>query len=214
MKTPIEFYFDFSSPYGYFASEKIDDMGARHGRAVNWHPVLLGVVFKQTGAIPLTQIPVKGNYSLRDFARTARHMGVPFNMPPTFPIPSQAPARVMLWIAGDRGTAGGPPQDEATPRALAAKAFARTAYRAYFVDGVDISKPEAAADIAGQLGHDRNAALAAIDDPVWKNALKTEVEQAIAAGVFGSPFIVVDGEPFWGADRLSMAEEWLKTGGW
>ena len=200
MKTPIEFYFDFSSPYGYFASEKIDDMGARHGRAVNWHPVLLGVVFKQTGAIPLTQIPVKGDYSLRDFARTARHMGVPFRMPTAFPIPSQAPARVMLWIG--------------STNPLAAKAYAQAAYRAYFVDGVDISKPDAAADIAARLGHDRSAALAAIDDPQWKSALKTEVDQALAQGVFGSPFMVIDGEPFWGSDRLSMAEEWLKTGGW
>ena len=200
MKTPIEFYFDFSSPYGYFAAEKIDDMGARHGRAVNWHPVLLGVVFKQTGAVPLTQVPVKGAYSLRDFARTARHLGIPFNMPPTFPIPSQAPARIMLWIS--------------TQNQVAGKAYARAVYRAFFVDGVDISKPENAADIAAELGHDRTAALAAVDDPTFKNALKTEVEQAVTAGVFGSPFIVIDGEPFWGSDRMSMAEEWLKTGGW
>ena len=200
MKTPIEFYFDFSSPYGYFAAEKIDDMGARHGRAVNWHPVLLGVVFKQTGAVPLTQVPVKGAYSLRDFARTARHMGIPFTMPPTFPIPSQAPARIMLWISAQNQLAG--------------KAYARAAYRAFFVDGVDISKPENAADIAAELGHDRTAALAAVDDSTYKNALKSEVEQAVTAGVFGSPFIVIDGEPFWGSDRMSMAEEWLKTGGW
>ena len=214
MKNPIEFYFDFSSPYGYFAAEKIDDMGARHGRAVNWHPVLLGVVFKQTGAIPLTQVPVKGDYSRRDFSRMARHMGIPFKMPAVFPIPSQAPARVMLWIGGDTRAGSPGHQDSSAAGALAAKAYAQAAYRAFFVDGVDISKPDAAADIAAQLGHDRNAALAAIDDPQWKTALKTEVEQAVAAGVFGSPFIVIDGEPFWGSDRLSMAEEWLKTGGW
>ena len=214
MKTPIEFYFDFSSPYGYFASEKIDDMGARHGRAVNWHPVLLGVVFKQTGAIPLTQVPVKGPYALRDFARTARHMGIPFNMPATFPSPSQAPARIMLWIGSQTRAGGADEQSASGASQLAAKAYARAAYRAFFVDGVDISKPENAADIAAGLGHDRDAALAAVDDPTIKNALKTEVEQALTAGVFGSPFIVVDGEPFWGSDRMSMAEAWLKTGGW
>ena len=214
LKTPIEFYFDFSSPYGYFASERIDDMGARHGRAVNWHPVLLGVVFKQTGAIPLTQVPVKGSYSLRDFARTARLMGIAFEMPSTFPIPSQAPARVMLWIGNDTGAGSSGDQQSSAARPLAGKAYAKAAYRAFFVDGVDISKPDAAADVAASLGHDRAAALAAIDDPVWKGVLKTEVEQAVAAGVFGSPFIVIDGEPFWGSDRLTMAEEWLKTGGW
>lgn len=214
MKSPIEFYFDFSSPYGYFASEKIDDMGARHGRAVNWHPVLLGVVFKQTGAIPLTQIPVKGDYSLRDFDRTARHLKIPFKMPATFPIPSQAPARIMLWISSGTRAGGSDDPTFLASSALAGKAYAQAAYRAFFVDGVDISKPEAAADIAAGLGHDRDAALAAVDDPTWKSALKTGVEQAVAAGVFGSPFIVIDGEPFWGCDRLSMAEEWLKTGGW
>ena len=69
---PIDFYFDFSSPYGYFASQKIEALAEKHGRTVDWHPMLLGVVFKQTGAAPLTEIPVKGPYSKRDFARSAR----------------------------------------------------------------------------------------------------------------------------------------------
>ena len=200
MTKPIEFYFDFSSPYGYFASERIDALAARYNRAVNWHPVLLGVVFKQTGMAPLTQVPLKGDYSTRDFARTARLMKIPFVMPPVFPISSQAPARVMLWIAGRN--------------AEAAKAYAKVAYRAYFVEGSDISRPDTAAALAAGLGHDRDAAAAAIEDPQCKAALKSEVEQAIAHGVFGSPFIIVDGEPFWGADRLAMVEEWLGTGGW
>ena len=70
--TPIDFYFDFSSPYGYLAAERIEALAAKHGRTVDWHPMLLGVVFKQTGAQPLTQVPVKGPYSRRDFARSAR----------------------------------------------------------------------------------------------------------------------------------------------
>lgn len=200
MSKPIEFYFDFSSPYGYLAAEQIDALAARYNREVNWHPVLLGVVFKQTGMAPLTQIPIKGDYSKRDFARTARMMKIPFAMPPVFPIASQAPARVMLWIGSQS--------------AEAAKAYAKAAYRGYFVEGLDISRPENAAALAAGLGHDRDAAAAAIEDPRFKGALKSEVEQAIANGVFGSPYIIIDGEPFWGADRLPMVEEWLKTGGW
>ena len=200
MPGEMDFYFDFSSPYGYLASERVDAMAARHGRTVNWHPILLGVVFKQTGMQPLTQIPIKGTYAERDFSRTARMLKIPFAMPQVFPIASQAPARVMLWIASRNPEA--------------AKAYARVAYRAFFVDGFNISEPATAAALAAGLGHDRAAALAAIDDPEFKNALRSEVEQAVARGVFGSPFVIVDNEPFWGVDRLSMVEEWLKTGGW
>lgn len=198
-KPPIDFYFDFSSPYGYLASEKIDALAARHGRTVAWHPILLGVVFKQTGAQPLTQVPVKGPYSQRDFARSARYFGVPFAMPPVFPIAGQAPSRITLWAARQDAAAG--------VRA------ARALYRAFFVDGRDISQPDVAAQVAGEAGFDAAAARAAIDDPAIKDALKSEVEKAIAAGVFGSPFFIVDGEPFWGSDRFEQIERWLAQGG-
>jgi len=89
MAAPIDFYFDFSSPYGYLASQKIEALAAKYGRTVEWHPVLLGVVFKETGASPLTMVPLKGEYSRRDFERSARFHGIAgFRMPPKFPIPS------------------------------------------------------------------------------------------------------------------------------
>ncbi|MEP7329929.1 MAG: DsbA family protein, partial [Betaproteobacteria bacterium] len=69
---PIDFYFDFSSPYGYIAAQKIEALAARHGRTVNWHPILLGVIFRTTGGAPLPQLPMKGPYSVHDFARSAR----------------------------------------------------------------------------------------------------------------------------------------------
>jgi 2-hydroxychromene-2-carboxylate isomerase len=199
MPNPVEFYFDFSSPYGYLGAQKIDALAAKHGRSVDWHPMLLGVVFKQTGAAPLTQIPVKGPYSQHDFARSARFHGVEFNMPPVFPIAGQAPSRVMLWAKKQDPAAG----------ARLAKAL----YRAFFVEGRDISKPDEAAKVAGENGFDAAAARAAVDDPAIKDALKAEVDKAIAAGVFGSPFVVVDGEPFWGADRFDQIDRWLAQGG-
>ena len=76
MAAPIDFYFDFSSPYGYLAAQKIDALAAKHGRTVDWHPLLLGVVFKETGMAPLTMVPLKGEYSKRDFARSARFHGI------------------------------------------------------------------------------------------------------------------------------------------
>jgi 2-hydroxychromene-2-carboxylate isomerase len=78
---------------------------------------------------------------------------------------------------------------------------------------VDISSPELAASVAGREGVDAAAARAAIDDPAIKDLLKREVDQAIARGVFGSPFMVVDGEPFWGLDRFDQVDRWLATGG-
>ncbi|HSQ80529.1 MAG TPA: 2-hydroxychromene-2-carboxylate isomerase [Casimicrobiaceae bacterium] len=198
MNTPIVFHFDFSSPYGYIASERIETLAARHGRSVDWRPMLLGAVFKIAGTAPLTSVPLKGDYSRRDIARSARFHGVPFQMPPRFPIATQAPARIVVW---QRGLDAG-----ATPRLV--KAF----YRAYFVDGRDISDPEVAAEVAAETGIDRAAARAAIDDPAVKDALRRDVDAAIVAGVFGSPYIVVDGEPFWGADRFDQIDRWLERG--
>jgi 2-hydroxychromene-2-carboxylate isomerase len=201
MSASIDFYFDFSSPYGYLASEKIEALAARHGRSVDWHPIMLGVIFKQTGAAPLTMIPLKGDYSRRDMARSARLHGVAtFRMPSKFPIPSQAPARIVLW--------------QKQRDAVLAVKVVHALYRAFFVDDVDISAPDIAVAVAEKCGIDPAAARAAIDDPDVKDALKQENEQAIARGVFGSPFIIVDGEPFWGMDRLDQVERWLATGGW
>ena len=93
MKAPIEFYFDFSSPYGFVASERIEVLAAKHGRDVDWRPVLLGVVFKQTGGVPLTQAPIKGDYSKHDMARSARLYGIHgFRLPSTFPTPADPQA--------------------------------------------------------------------------------------------------------------------------
>jgi 2-hydroxychromene-2-carboxylate isomerase len=200
MAAPIDFYFDFSSPYGYLAAQKIDALAAKHGRSVDWHPVLLGVVFKQTGMAPLTGIPLKGEYSKRDFARSARFHGIPeFRMPSRFPIASQAPARIVLWL-------------KARDPALAVR-VAMALFHAYFREDVDISDADAAVAIAVREGVDAATARAAIDDPAVKDALKREVEQAIGRGVFGSPFVIVDGEPFWGLDRFDQVERWLATGG-
>ncbi|HVF65012.1 MAG TPA: 2-hydroxychromene-2-carboxylate isomerase [Casimicrobiaceae bacterium] len=200
MAKPIDFYFDFSSPYGYLAAQKIDELAARHRRGVDWHPILLGVVFKETGAQPLTQVPLKGEYSKRDIARSARFHAIDaFRMPSRFPIPTQAAARIVLA------------QKNTDPDL--AKRVAGALYRAYFVDDRDISDPEIAADVAGEAGADRAAMRAAIDDAIVKEALKDENVRAIGAGVCGSPFFVVDGEPFWGLDRFPQLERWLEKNG-
>jgi 2-hydroxychromene-2-carboxylate isomerase len=200
MMAPIDFYFDFSSPYGYMASQKIDALAARHGRTVDWHPVLLGVIFKETGGAPLTMIPLKAGYSTRDFARSARFHGLPeFRMPSKFPIATQAAARIVLW-------------QKARDPASAIRMI-RAMFHAFFVDDLDISNPERVVAVAATTGVDAGAARAAIDDPAVKEMLRAETAAAMARGVFGSPFVIVDGEPFWGLDRFDQVERWLATGG-
>src|SRR5574342_287122 len=92
MSAPIEFYFDFSSPYGYLATTRIDAVAARFGREALWRPILLGVAFKVTGSQPLPSLPLKGDYAKRDMARFARLWNVPFRIPTKFPIATHAPA--------------------------------------------------------------------------------------------------------------------------
>ncbi len=200
MATPIDFYFDFSSPYGYFASTKIAALGAKYGREVVWHPFLLGAAMKITGGTPLPSVPLKGDYARRDFARSAKFYGVEYQLPSTFPIASQAPARAFYWL-----NARDPKQ---------AKALVAALYRAYFVEDINISNPDDTIAVCARFGLDADEVRAAINDPAIKELVKTEVDKAIARGAFGSPYIVIDDEAFWGADRLEQIEKWLASGGW
>ena len=200
MANPIQFYFDFASPYGYMAATKISALAAKHGRSVEWKPILLGVVFKVTGGVPLPSAPLKGDYSRRDMERSARLFKVPFRLPSKFPIASQSPSRVIYSLESQ----GRQRQEEVT----------LALYRAYMVDDRDISSPETTADVAESVGLDRQKVLEVIADPDMKEKLKVETEAAIARGVFGSPYIIVDGEPFWGFDRLEHVDRWLQSGGW
>src|SRR3546814_19591145 len=120
MPTPIDFYFDFSSPYGYLASEQIEALAARHGRTVAWRPILLGVVFQQTGGQPLLDIPLKGGYARHDLARSARLLGLPFQLPASFPFPSVAACRAFYWLHDQD-----PAQAVTLGRGLSREAFGR-----------------------------------------------------------------------------------------
>jgi 2-hydroxychromene-2-carboxylate isomerase len=196
MRPPIDFYFDFSSPYSYIASEWIEAVAARHGRAVSWHAILLGATFQAAELKSPVSHPLKREYSLRDFARSARFAGLPMEMPGKFPIPTQNAARIFWWL-----------HDGLSPDS--AVAWAHAGLRAYFTRGVDLSEPAQLRSLLVASSIDVAAAEAAYTDPVWKARLKGENDLAIANGVFGAPFFIVDGEPFWGNDRRTQLEAWL-----
>lgn len=201
MAAPIEFWFDLSSPYAYFAALEIDDLARRHSRDVHWRPFLLGFVFKLTGNAPLTDQPLKGDYCRRDWQRLARLSGVPFKLRDDFPIATQAPARMILAVERSEGAA-------------VAGQFARGLFEAMFADGIRIEDAQVAANFGADLGLEADFLFRAAGDPEMKSALRARCDEAERRGIFGAPWIVVDGEPFWGADRLPMVDRWLADGGW
>jgi 2-hydroxychromene-2-carboxylate isomerase len=189
MKAPIDFYFDFSSPYGYLASRKIEALAGKHGRTVKWRPMLLGAAFKATGAAPLPSIPLKGDYAKRDFLRSARFHDVQFRLPDPFPISTVAACRAFYSL-----------NTEADQVKLA-----KALFQAYFVDNVNIGEAENVLKVAGNIGLKPD-----VNDQAVKDKTRTAVDAALAKGVFGSPYIVIDGEPFWGVDRFDQIERWLR----
>src|SRR6476620_7869111 len=86
---PVDFYFDFSSPYSYIASEWIEALAARHARTVRWHAILLGATFQAAELKTPVAHPIKRDYTMLDFERSARFAGVPLAMPQPFPIATQ-----------------------------------------------------------------------------------------------------------------------------
>jgi len=197
---PIDFYFDFSSPYGYVASRLAADIERSTGRALRWRPVLLGAIFKTTGQAPLTEVPLKGDYSRRDFARTARLHKVEYRHPDPFPVGTVAACRAFYAL------------DAIDPQA--ARRLAEALFLAFFRDNRDISTASGVLAIAKEAHLDGEALARSIEDPAVKDRTRRAVEEAIAAGVFGSPYFIADGEPFWGVDRIPMLESWVRSGGW
>jgi 2-hydroxychromene-2-carboxylate isomerase len=133
-------------------------------------------------------------------ARSAKFHGVAYRFPTVFPISSVSPSRAFYWL------------DARDPKG--AGALAKALYRAYFVDDVDISSADNTVAVCAKFGLKPDEVRAGIADQAVKDRTRAEVEKAIARGAFGSPYVVVDGEPFWGSDRLEQIDKWLATGGW
>lgn len=197
---PIEFWFDFSSGYAYFAAQEIDALGARVGRPILWRPYMLGTAFKVTGMRGLSATPVKGGYARHDWQRAARKHGAPFVPPDDHPKIALPATRAFYWIEAHH-----PGQEQP---------FARQVFARYYSGTLDSSDPDAVAALAGSLGLDSGAMRQGLESLAIKDHARAISESAIARGIFGSPFFIIDEEPFWGWDRLPMLEEWARTGGW
>ena len=199
MTKPIDFYFDFSSPYAYLMARDLTHLAQRQGRDLVWRPILLGAIFKQTGRTPPIDGSARGEYLRHDIERTARRKGLRLNWPAEFPFSSVAAARAFYWL------------NRSSPKR--AKHLAAALMDAIWIEGRALNDPEVLNEVAGQLDVDIEAMNQAVENPEIKALLKQEMDHAMSQNVFGSPWVVVDGEPFWGNDRLDDIQHWLQTGG-
>jgi 2-hydroxychromene-2-carboxylate isomerase len=201
MAQPIGFYTDLLSPFGFLGAVGLQPIAARFGREIDWRPFLLGVTVMQVmGLPPVPETPLKGAYSLHDQPRCFRLMGLDYKPPPERAMQPLAPNRAITWVR------------ERDPKL--AVAFGIAVGRAHWTEGRNMSTPEALAEVGEGLGIPAAELIAATRDDEVKAGLKRHVDAAVARGVFGAPTFEVDGELFWGHDRLYMVERWLETGGW
>ncbi|MFA5123613.1 2-hydroxychromene-2-carboxylate isomerase [Zavarzinia sp.] len=197
MTAPIDFFFDFASPYAYCLADSLAEVAARHGRSLRWRPILLWAVLKQHGMPPPLEHEVKRRYVLADMARSARFFGKPeFRMPDPFPVSTHLPARLFHHLEAMQ-------PDAAVP-------FARAVLDAAFRRGAHLADAATIAALAGVCGVSPEVAAAGMTGDTAKEALRLANEAAAALGVWGSPFVVLDGDAFFGADRLPQIEARLE----
>lgn len=196
MSKNIEFYYDFSSPYTYIASERIEKIVLDSGATLEWKPFLLGGVFNEIGSTPAVQIDNKIKYLRQDTQHCANYYGIPFNYPDVFPLNS---------VRAMRGAFAAAEQDKIVE-------YSHLMFREYFVQGKDLSRPEILGESVAQIGIDTEWFLARIAEQDIKDMLRDETNNAIERGVFGAPTIFVDDKMYWGNDRLDFLDRYLKEG--
>ncbi|WP_428268079.1 2-hydroxychromene-2-carboxylate isomerase [Haliangium sp.] len=203
----VELFFDFSCPYAYLASTRIEALCAAAGAELTWRPMLLGGVFRSlwNGPEPMARMgPAKARHTELDMQRWAARWGVPLRRPAAHPMRTVRALRALLAV------------DERHWPALI-----HGVYRAYWQRGDDITDPGVVRAVLTEAGLGPESiarAMEAHDDPAIKEELRRRTEEAVSRGVFGAPTMFVHrddaGDPlmFWGQDRLHLVEAALA--GW
>ena len=193
----LDFYFDFSSPFGYLASTAVEAVAERNAAQVNWRPILLGALFRQIGTplVPIATVSeAKRAYILKDMSRWAEHRGVPLNFPTRFPLRTVKPLRMVLAAPA-----------EARP------GLVHRVMRACWVEDRDPDDEMVLRECAEEVGGEP-AWVDGISDPAIKDALRASTAEAEARGVPGVPTFFVGDLMFWGQDRLDFVDKALA--GW
>jgi 2-hydroxychromene-2-carboxylate isomerase len=194
----LEFWFDFSSPFAYLASVRVEDVARRAGVELVYRPFLLGGLFQAIGTpnVPLFEMPEpKKRHAVADMGRWAARFGAPFVFPTRFPMVTVKALRMVLAL----------PDEARAP-------LVNAIYRAFWAEDRDISDAAVLADIATRAGLDGPALAARTGDDSLKRALREATDEAARRGVFGAPSFFAGDLLFWGQDRLDLVEKAL--GGW
>jgi len=195
MSRTVEFYFDFGSPTAYLAYRRLLQLAQEYGLQIEYRPILLGGVFKATGNASPVAIPAKGQYMMQhDLPRFARRYGVPLNINPHFPINTLNLMRGAI----------------AAMRLGCFDTYADAVYEATWVGEKNMGDPAVVADTLTTAGLDAGALLALSQDPQVKSELVEATGEAVARGVFGAPTLFLDGEMYFGQDRLDFIEDALR----
>jgi 2-hydroxychromene-2-carboxylate isomerase len=188
---PLEFWFEFASTYSYPAAMRVEEAARGRGVELVWRPFLLGPIFAAQGwnDSPFNLYPAKGDYMWRDLERVCAALGLPLVRPSVFPRNGLRAARVACAHEGEPWVPG----------------FVRGVYTASFAHDRDPADPDVLAEVLEAVGQPAGAALARADDEQSKTKLRRRTQEAARHGIFGAPSFRVDGELYWGNDRLEMA---------
>lgn len=193
MGKTVEFLFDVGSPASYVAFKRLPAIAERTGATIDWQPFLLGGVFKATGNHSPAEIPAKGAWTSVDLARFAKRHGVPFERNPFFPINTLHLMRGAAGLQGDRRF----------------MAYLDAVFDAMWKTPRNLGDPAEMAPVLARAGIGGDEFMALINSEDTKARLKATTEAAVARGAFGAPTFFVDGEMYFGQDRLDWVEEAL-----
>lgn len=193
MTKAVEFLFDFGSPTSYLAYKQLPKIASRHGARIVWTPILLGGVFKATGNASPAQVPAKARYMNQDLARFAKRYNVALNFNTHFPVNTLALMRGAVAYQGS---------DQFD-------IYVNAIFDAMWAHPRNLNDPGEVAHVLRDIGVKLEDFLARVERDDVKAKLKANTEGAVARGVFGAPTFFVNGEMFFGQDRLDFVEEAL-----
>ncbi len=197
--TTLEFFFDCGSPWTYLAFHKIEELARDTGAELRWRPILVGGVFNQVNRevyeARANPNPLRGRYHAKDLQDWARLYGLRIGWPTVFPVNSVKAMRGAL-VAQDAGCL---------------PAYARAVFERYWGEDGDISRDEVISAVAAGIGLDPTDFLEAIAKPAIKERLRTNTQELVDRGGFGSPTMFVAGDDmFFGNDRLPLVRAALE----